>query len=139
MAYASPDHMVALFKERTLVQLTEQDEWNDAARERVSWALESFSAVIDGYLATIFAASGATTLPPLITDICCYGAFYRLHEDPPAKVAADYKDALRQLAEIRDGKIKIDEGNVDAISARPGAVLLDDPGRVFSRDSMRGY
>jgi phage gp36-like protein len=131
--------MVARFTERALVQLADEADWNDAARERVSWALDSASTKADGYLATIFAAGGATTIPPLITDIVCDLAFYALHTDPPKKVVADRDLALKMLEQIRDGKIKVDEGNVDAIAARPDAVLISDPGRIFSRDSMRGF
>lgn len=139
MAYASPDHMVARFGERPLVQLTDEAEWNDAAKERVSWQLEDASTKADAFLATIYAAGGASVVPPLITGIVCDLAFYALHTDPPKKVVDDRNLALKMLQDIREGKIKIDEGNVDAIAARPDAVLIRDTGRVFSRDSMSGF
>jgi phage gp36-like protein len=139
MAYASPDDMRARFREERLVQLADQAEWNDAAQARIAWALEQGSNTADSFVAKIYSASGATEVPPLLRDIVCDIALYRLYEEAPDQVRANYKDAMGLLEKISRGLIKLDGGEIDAIAARPGAVLVNDPGRVFSRDRLKGF
>jgi|GEM_PF-1520969 len=138
MAYAAPSDLRARYREATLIQLADADDWV-GAEPRLSWALETASTFADGHVAKYFAKGASTTVPPLLIDLVCQIAFYHLYEEPTDKARDDKKAAEATLGKIAAGLIKLDEGDPAALEARDGAVVINDPGRVFSREKLGGF
>lgn len=139
MAWAALSDMVARFTERALVQLADADEWDAGAQAVVTDKLASATLRAQAYLARRYKSVDAIAIPQLVKAMVCDIAYYELHTDPPANVVSRFNQALRDLADVRDGKITVDQGDVDAIEERPGAVIVSGPERIFSHDSLKGF
>ncbi len=136
--FATADDMRARFGEDVLVQLTDQDAWNAQAIAAIGVKIASATAIAEGYVAKYYAPAPGRAIPPLLTDIVCDLAFARLYREPPEAVKDRATDAMRQLRDISNGLIKIDQGAQD-IPARPGAIIVPDTPRTFSRDRLGGF
>lgn len=138
MAYAAPSDLRARYREATLIQLADADDWA-GAEPRLAWALETASTLADAYLSKFFARDAAPAVPPLVVDLVCQIAFYHLFEEPTEKARDDRKAAITTLEKIANGTIKLDEGDPASMQTRDGAILVEDTGRVFSRSALRGF
>lgn len=138
VVYATFADMRARFRESDLVQLADVDAINDA-QGFVEGRLTKAGSVIDGYVAAYYAPRAGLPVPQILTELACDITFYQMHRaEPPEKVKDDYKTALATLRDISKGLVKIDDG-AEAVPEREGAVLVTAPGRIFDRESMRGY
>ncbi|PZO88610.1 MAG: hypothetical protein DI623_12360, partial [Sphingomonas sanxanigenens] len=63
-------------------------------------------------------------------------ALYR--STPPDGVQKNYDSAQLKLSQIASGRRRLDQG-VETEASRPGAVLVTDPGRIFSRQTLDGF
>ncbi len=136
-AYATIADMLARWNEGDLIQLAEADDL-DGAGARITTALTAASNTIDGYVAVKY-RTGSAPVPPLLADIACDLARFRMFRDNPTEAAEKARDAaMAQLRDIAKGTIKLDDGE-QPLAARPGAILVERPERLFGRDSMRGF
>lgn len=140
MSYATVSNMCQRYQRRNLDLLTagktEDNKPDDAI---IQTALDDAAALIDSYI------SGRHTLPlsvvpGTIAQQCCVIAWYYLNDMRATEQATQrYKDALRWLESVRDGKTPL---GVDAeTSSAPDSenlaeVVSDAP--VFSRN-QRGF
>jgi phage gp36-like protein len=135
---ATADDMRARFGEDVLVQLTDQAEWSAQAVAEVNVKIATATSIAEGYVAKYYAPAPGRAVPPLLVEIVCDLAYVRLHR----AMSDDLKDrrdqAMKQLKDISTGLLKIDQGLQD-IPARPGAVIVPDRPRTFSRDSLEGF
>lgn len=137
--YATADDMRARFTEAKLVQLTDAASWDATAIAAIDVKLADASAIVDGYVAKYYAPAPEVGIPPILRMITCDIAFAEL-QAAPTDDAKDRRDrAYAQLRDISKGLIKLDGGEVEALPAREGAIIVNDPGRTFSRDSMKGF
>ena len=105
MAYTDLAKLTARFGEDLLLQLADRDGSGAVDDGVVDGAIADTDAAIDGYLAGRYKLPLATT-PPLLADLAAAIAIYKLHTyEPDAKIAEDYKDAMRQLRENLKGFI----------------------------------
>jgi phage gp36-like protein len=134
--YATLADMQATFEERDLVQLSDWAGAGTIDQARIERALKKAGNKIDGYVAAKYGDRTALPVPPLLTELACDIAFYELHRStPPDGVKDKHKAAIETLRDIAAGKVKIDEGVVDAQPARPGAIHFAGRKR-FSRDEL---
>lgn len=135
--YASLQDMQDRHQARDLIQLTDGDGAPDAAR--IDRALDKADATITGYVARRYKNAPDKAGHALLTEIACDIAFYEIHRsDPPDKVMAQHRHAMKQLADIASGLIKLDDGSPDQ-PPRPDAIITGGPAKKFSRDNLRHY
>ncbi|MCW3835974.1 DUF1320 domain-containing protein [Sphingomonas canadensis] len=137
--YSSPDEMRAAYGEAVLVQLADAEAWNDAAIATVASALADASAIADGWVARMYGPASGRPVPDLVKLCVREMAFAALHRSPTDDVRKRGEAAEKRLEKIGKGEMKIDGGDIDALPAREGAILVEDPGRTFSRQTLAGF
>lgn len=139
IVYATFEDMKARFREADLVQTSDADDIADA-QPYIELKLAKAGTLIDGYVSAKYGNRDGLPVPALLTELACDIAFFEMFRVEPTEKASKAKDAaVAVLRDIASGKMKIDEGVIDAQPARPGAVLISGPGRIFGRDGMGGY
>lgn len=134
--YATLADMQATFEERDLVQLSDWAGAGEIDGARIERALKKAGNKIDGYVAAKYGDRSGLPVPPLLTELACDIAFYELHRStPPDGVKDKHKAAIDTLRDIQAGKVKLDEGDITAIPARPGAIHFEGT-RRFSRSDL---
>lgn len=134
--FASLSDMYDRYNAVDLEQLTDGDGGVD--EQRVERLLESADNLIKSHVSAHYDTGAFASVPPLLTDIACTIAYYRLFSNAvPDQVKDDYKDAIRTLERIADGKVKLDEGSKPA-APRAGAIHVSGNPRLFTRDRMDG-
>jgi phage gp36-like protein len=142
MPYASTDILVDRFGAAMLVALTDRaaEATGEIDAAVVDRALADADAVIDGYLAGRYALPLASA-PALLVDIAAAIAIWKLHLcTPDARVEADYKDALRRLRDIADGRLRIPgaAGVEPAVTGGQGARITDRE-RPMTEATLKGF
>ncbi len=139
IVYASFEDMKARFDARDIVQLADVEDIDDA-QAYVEQRLVRAGTIIDGFVSARYGDRSALPVPPLLTEIACDIAFHNMFRaEPRDVVVANHKAAMAMLRDIADGRVKLDEGVVDAQPARPGAVLIEGRPPIFGRQNMSGY
>lgn len=135
MSYATQQNLTDRYGERELRQVTDKSQppagtINTATVDR---ALADADSEIDSRLSVRYIVPIAGDTPPLVVDLACRIARYKLHEDKATdKIRADFDDAIRLLEQVAAGKAKIpglsppdtnpDEGsNIGAFAVRAPA------------------
>ncbi|MGE4323985.1 MAG: phage protein Gp36 family protein [Sphingobium sp.] len=135
---ATADDMRARYTEQVMVELADAACWSDAVVAAIDVRLATASAIVEGYVAKYYAPAPERTVPPLLVELTCEIAFAKLHRAPPETVEKREAAAMRTLEKISTGLVKIDGGAQD-LPSRPGAVIVPDRQRTFSRDSLGGF
>lgn len=136
--YATLADMLDRFEQAELVQLTDEAGAGEIDEAKVAMALGSAAGKIDGYVAARHKLP-LSTVPPILVDIACDLARFRLWKNTaPEAVAKAATAATQMLRDISAGTIRLDQG-VETEAERPGAIVINDPGRVFSRDTLKGF
>lgn len=152
---ATSEHAAALV-DPALMLATLRDEPRDAwepgeiaeadeALARVNQAIEETDALVDAYIRKRVTAVPVLPVPSILTRIARAIVRYELHRhrisdantDP---IARDYRDAIKTLEAIRDGKVTL--GGTDPAAAGhpgPGDVRFESDPPVFGRDEMRSF
>jgi len=139
MAYAVLADLIERFSQRELIQLTDRSEPPaDAIDAAVAQsALDAAGSIVDGYVGAKYALPLAS-FPPLLTDVACDIARYRLYADQaPELVETRYKEALTTLRDISRGAIKIDVAAIEPPS-RSDVIETSGNPRLFTRASLSG-
>lgn len=137
--YATFEDMVLRVDARDVVQLANVDEINDA-RPYVDQRLAKAGVIIDGFVSSKYGDRSALPVPPLLKEIALDLAFHDMFRNEPwDTVVKARSEAMALLRDIAAGKIKLDDGVIDAQPARPGAVLIEGQQKIFGRDNMGGY
>lgn len=140
MIYATQADLIAQFGESEMISLTDRVMVGVVDAAVVAHALQRASATMDGYLARFSIQAGA--VPSQLVDICCDIARYKLSgaevtETDPTRVR--FKDALKTLEQIRDGKIDIGLTQAGQAVAETATVRVVGGGRVFNSSSLDDY
>ncbi len=116
----------------------------DDAQQRIAGAVSEAESLIDGYLAKRNYPLPLSPVPELVTGWVRDIARYLLHKDRAAKEDSDpivrnYKDALKFLGLIADGKFSL--GAEDPIASNPNLVdvRFESAPSVFDRASRRVF
>lgn len=141
MPYITTLQLTDRVGEGTLIDLTDRDTPATGAvvEAVITRAVADAEAVIDGYLKKRYALP-ITEVPNLITDLAGAITIWKLHvHEPGGKVETDYKDAMRQLRDIADGKISLPlpDGSEATETGNTGARMADRE-RPFTETTMKG-
>lgn len=104
----------------------------------VARALADADALIDAYLAARYALPLAS-VPPVLADAAAAIALWKLHlAAPDPKIEADYRDALKLLRDVADGRVRLDAGGAEpAAQGGPGVRFTDRP--RFTGGDLEGF
>lgn len=124
----------------TADQVSEADD----ALRRIEDAVAQAESLIDGYLAKRGYGLPLNPVPHLVTGWARDIARYLLHKDRGGKEDSDpivrtYRDALKFLQQIADGKFSL--GANDPVASDPSSidVRFEADENVFSREQLRGF
>ena len=110
MSYTTFTNLKKVLPENTLVQLTDDEDIGTVDSGRVDEAIAQADGVIDVYIGGRYSVPLAT-VPAVIRQCSDYIAVYVLYkrrvEEIPETRRTSYKDAIRTLEQIRDGKMPL--------------------------------
>lgn len=141
MTYATQDDLVERFGESMLIDLSDRANPPAGAIDAtvITKALTDADAQIDGYLLGRYLLPLAST-PDLVNDLAKTIAIYKLHRDAVSdKIRADYQDALKQLAQIAAGAIRLNVAGVEPTSSGATGVRVSDRPRDLTPDNLKGF
>ena len=131
--------MQARFEARDLLELSDHENTGEIVAERIEDKLASADALIIGYVARRHRDTASLAGNAILRDIACDYAFYLLwRSDAPDWVIERKKSAIRQLEQIADGKLMLDQGEETA-APRPGQILTSTAEKQFGRDMLGGF
>lgn len=141
MSYATLQDLNDQFDEREVIALTDRDGDGVPDASVVAKALLRASNDIDSYIAARFSLP-LSVVPDKLTDLCCDIARYKLCGSgvtETEEVRNRYKDALKALELIRDGKLDIGLTVAGAAPAPHSSVQVSAPSRVLNSAALSGY
>lgn len=141
MTYATLANLEDRYGRTMLVQLTDrgQPATGQVDVETVDRALADTDAMIDGYLAVRYRLPIAR-VPKLLVDLAEVIAIYKLHRRGEAeKITADYRDALKTLADLAAGRQRLDLDGVEPEASPTGGTRVGGPAKVFTDAVLRDY
>lgn len=131
--------MQARFEARDLLQLSDHENTGAIVTARIEDKLTSADALITGYIARRHRDTASLAGNPILRDIACDYAFYLLwRSDAPDWVIERKKSAIKQLEQIADGKLMLDQGE-EIAAPRPGQILTSTADKQFGRDKLGGF
>lgn len=140
MAYASISGLTDRFGAAMLIDLSDRADVPTGAivPAVIEAAFEDTDALIDGYLARRYTLPLSTT-PKLIVTLAETISIYKLHTlVVPEKIDADYKAALKLLAEIGKGDLYIPADGLAPAGNGSAGVRTQDRAREMTPENMRG-
>lgn len=141
MSYATLADLTAQFGDHEVIALTDRNRDGIPDQPLADSALQRASDTMDAYLAARYVLPLAV-VPHQLVDVCCDIARYKLcgaEVTETEAVRLRYKDALKTLELIRDGKIDIGL----TVAGQPvediASVHVVGGGRLFDRNSLSDY
>lgn len=141
MPYATQADMIERFGEREVIALADRDLNGVIDAAVVTGGIDSAGHEIEGYLSGRFSLP-LSTVPPLLKAICCDITRYRLcgtEVQTTDEVRARYKDAVKMLEMIRDGKMTLGLDATSQVVGGGDTVLIADGRRTFNKDALSDY
>jgi phage gp36-like protein len=139
MAYATAQDMEDQFGLRELTALTDRDNVGVVDEAVLARALSDADAEIDSYLAGRYPLPLSSSYPVLARHAANMARYYltgaEATETEPVRVR--YKDAIRYLESIRDGKTRLGAEGAEQVAAGRVSVVGGD--RVFTSDSLSDF
>lgn len=136
MSYATQADIVAYLGEREVIALTDRDNLGHIDATVLQAALDDATAEINVYLVGRYAVP-LNSVSRLVATYCSDIARYRLSGADVAEVETTrnrYKDAIRFLEAVRDGKIDLGTDVTPATdTTTQNLVFYTDGQRLFSR------
>ena len=139
MAYCALADLYDQIDERELIQLTDDENLGIVDQGAVDKAITDADGEIDGYLGSRHSVP-LSPIPSIINKISVDIAIFNLYSrrlGPPEHREARYKNGIRFLEQVAAGKISLGANDPDPVPASE-APQIESPGRIFSRDSLRG-
>jgi len=141
MPYATKANMIARFGEDEVIALTDRSDIGAVDDTVLAGALAEADAEIEPYLASRYSLP-LTNVPKVLAGFACDIARYRLcgaGVTETDEVRNRYKDAIRFLENVMNGKIALGLDAVGVAPAAPATVQVSAPARVFDSDALDGY
>ena len=141
MTYATQSDLTLQFGDTEINAIADRNRDGVADVMVVEGALQRASDTMDSYLAARYPLPLAV-VPQRLVAICCDIARYELlgadaTETDAARIR--YKDALRALEHIRDGRLDIGLSVSGQAAAEIASVQVVSGGRIFNQVSMSDY
>ena len=144
MPYVTLAQLIERYGEPALVAVTDVAEFATGVvnEAKVARAIADADAVIDGYLAKRGYALPLQPVHRLVTAWCRAIARYHLHKNRLAPDGKDpieraWRDALRLLQQVADGKFALGAG--DPVAVHKLDARFDSAPLVFGRKQLRSW
>ena len=113
----------------------------DNALARIDDAINQAGELIDGYLVRRYDLPLAAPVPGLVVEWCRQIARYYLHQhrigdEKSDPVARDYRDALKLLQQVAEGKFFLGYNDPVAADTNNIDVQFESDANVFSREQL---
>jgi phage gp36-like protein len=134
MTYATVAEMASRYQRRNLDLLTKSRSDNNQPDDAIIVdALGDATALMDSYIVARYTLP-LSVAPATLPQVCCVIAWYYLNDIRATEQATQrYKDAIRWLEGVRDGKIPLGTDTTGAAPEGENLVeIVSDPS-VFSR------
>lgn len=141
MTYVTLDQLSDRYGDPALVQLTDRAEVPTGAIDPdvIARVLTDTDAVIDGYLEKRYALP-VTDIPPMLADLGQAIAIYKLHVfQPDPKIEEEYREAMRMLREIADGRITLTIAGKAAEGSGGSGARITDRARPLTQANLKGF
>lgn len=141
MPYASAAQMEEQFGLRELIALTDRDNIGVVDSAVLARAQADADAEIDSYLAGRYTLPLSGTFPALVRHACNL-ARYHLSGAEVTEVEAvrnRYKDAIRWLESVRDGKTRLAADAAGQPATEPARISVVGPERTFTSDTLADF
>lgn len=144
MTYCTIEQLTDRFGARMLQQLSDRGDFAPETpaidADLFARAVADADAAIDGALLGRYTLPVAS-VPRLLTDLSIAISIYKAHgQTVPDKIRDDYRDAMKTLAQISEGKVRLDIDGVELPSSGgDGEVLMTETDRPMTVQSMKGY
>jgi phage gp36-like protein len=138
MSYATAAQMEEQFGLRELIALTDRDNIGVVDSAVLARAQGDADAEIDSYLAGRYTLPLTGTFPVLVRHACNM-ARYHLSGAEVTEVEAvrnRYKDAIRWLESVRDGKTRLAANAIGDPAPESARISVVGSGRTFTADTL---
>ena len=144
MAYCTKTDIEKMIPAADVIDLTDDEGTGEYIASRVSEAIAQADAEIDGYCGAKYSVP-FTTVPSTVkkcsVDIAVYNLYSRKMEKIPDTRTDRYKNAIRFLEKVAEGKISIGIDPEPAASTGSSYAECNktESDRIFTGTKMRGY
>ena len=140
MSYVTQTEIEKAFGADELIALADRDGDGVADADVVTAAIKSATGIIDSYLRSRFTLPLAA-VPDLVRDCALAIVRYRLSEDHATdRVNDDYKQALKWLTDVREGRMDIGLTDVGAaVPSSSGGAEFGGGRSGISDDALDAY
>lgn len=138
MNYATEADMRDRYRDSLLNNLLSRVGIAEPDTDKLNRALTDASALIESYLSARYTLP-LSVIPRLLVQHCCTIAFYYLNDERATEQTTQrYKDALRWLAEVKNGSLPL---GVDEDNSAPESSDLPQMSSEFSvfARSQKGF
>lgn len=139
MAYCTLADLLERIPEETIIQLTDDTDSGLVDQSKVDAAIARADEEINAWCGRRYLVpfpSVPAVVPGLSADMALYFLYGRTVDEIPEARKDGYKNAVRLLEKISSGQISLGVAAVEE-AGQLGAEF-SGPGRLFSRDSLRG-
>jgi phage gp36-like protein len=140
MAYSAQTDITEALDEAELIELTDDEGMGTVDESVVTRAIADADATIDAYCQakyTVPLTSTPDKIRQISVDIAVYNLYSRRLSVPEHRTAR-YKEALRFLEKITEGKISLGAAE-PAAEATGHEANVDYSTRIFTRSKMTGF
>jgi phage gp36-like protein len=141
MTYATLDQLSDRYGAPALITLTDRAAVPTGVIDQgvIARVLADTDAVIDGYLEKRYALP-VTDVPPVLITLGLAIAIYKLHVfQPDQKIEEEYKEAMRMLREIADGRITLTIAGKAAEGSGGSGARITDRARPLTQKNLTGF
>lgn len=140
MPYATPDQFIKTFSERETISLTDEQRTGAVDNDKLTFALDRASNVIDGYLVGRYKTPWPDS-PGILVGYCCDITRYQLATDYrilSEEIRLRYDDAIKFLRDVASGKINLGRDTSGGVIQSSSQMKIFSGTRQFGRESTRG-
>ena len=141
MAYCTKEDILEQLPEQELITLTDDAGTGTVDEDVVNRAITDADATIDAYCQGRYALP-LNPVPEMIrklsVDIAIYNLYSRRNDVMPDVRTERYKNAIRFLERVAEGKIQLGASTPQPESTANSVNLTSDE-RIFNRENMGGY
>lgn len=141
MPYATLTNLVEQFGDSEVLALTDRNNDGVADVSVYGMALQRASNTIDSYIVSRYPLP-LSVVPDQLVDLCCDIARYKLcgaGVTETEEIRNRFKDAIKMLELIRDGKVDIGLTVAGAAPAENASVRVVGGSRTFTHGSLADY
>jgi phage gp36-like protein len=139
MPYATKQDLLDRFGQAQIIEISDKAGAGSIDDTVVTRALGDAEATIDSYLGGRYMLP-LTSVPDRLKIAACDIARYQMYErDATEEVTTRYKDQIRWLELVAQGKVSLGLDAADQVTATPFVPELSGPDRVFSDTTLSDF